>query len=550
MIVKKIFGYGVLCFLLLCNNITINADQDFLDMENEPVSINTPYELSIEDIDQTILEAAVQNPGTTRQQEAKTVLDILFNEVHINAVLKNDLYYYTYPLGTRNILTYPSLFGFTPAKPHFAFNFFYQQTTNMFPWCNNIEGYMALFNPTLMQDIDLEIAREKNIDIPKTIGLFKNARVEQRRVGFLFDIWAKFSWFNIGFELPFYAVARNYNLPLEDIQNIESADVFEQSDDNKVEKSAIYPYVLETRIGLGDARVSLGFDVINKDRYRVVLGTKLTFPSAVTFASGFIGSDFKKIVQRCYLDLESTVNAFISSTSTEADKLQAKDNIVNFGVKTVNQMGAILLATQLGDQRFQFALYLEPTIRINDKVTLLGSFRANWMIPQTTSRFIMEAVDQSLFADANFDTSLFPPDQCEQMSYEALCFLSNRLRNMFFPCGYRVKLKTQREFQATMGASFQFTDNWNFLLGYDYWHKQQEFPRGVTQNGASVNVGCIQLCKALVPRLSQQKIFTKIEYAKFKESHNFVFTFGADLPLLSNGIGDDYTGFIRFEWIF
>jgi len=534
----------------------IQADDKFLDFDfGSELDSSLPMkesktEISLEDIDQSLLDAAAKNNTTiTRQGEASDVLNLLFTQTHANAILKNDLYCYTFPLATRNIITYPSLLSFTPRQSYIGFNIFYQKTTNMFPWCSNIEGYIALFNPTLMREIDLEIAHENNIDIPKTISLFKNARVEQQRIGFLFNIWKKFYWLNIGLELPFYFIEKNYNLPEEDIQEIESADVFESSENEKTEKAAIYKYVLETRIGLGDARLSLGLDLINKDRYHFVLGTKITFPTAATLKSGFIGSDFKRIIQRCYLDIETFIENIISDNQNNKD--QAINNAKSFGIQAVNQLGALLLSTKLGeDKRFQIGIYAEPTFRVDEQITLLGSFRANWIEPRIVSRFILEQVNCSDFDDANFDPDEFPPSEKEVLSHNALVFLSNRLRNWLFPCCYHIKLKTQQEFQATVAARLNFTDNWKLLIGYDYWHKQQEYARVVRLNGKQTNLNCIKLNRALLPKLSQHKIFTKIEYTKFKKSHNFVFTFGADLPLLSKNIGDDYTGFIKFEWTF
>lgn len=543
---------GVCCLLFSCIFLTtVTADIEFDELPSiEDLNENrSDLELSLEDIDSNLLEAAIQSRPATRESSPSDILELLYTQTHLNRILKCDLYCWTYPLPTRNIITYPSILNFTPRQSQAGFSFFYQQTTNMFPWCSNIGGYINLFDLSLMREIDLEIARERNIDIPKTISLFKNARVEQRRVGFLFDLWKKYKRFNFGLELPFYAVERNYNLPEEDILEIKSSDVFESSDNPEAEEKAIHQYVLETRIGLGDLRLSLGFDAINTDCCRIVLGTKLTFPTSTTFASGFIGSDFMKKVQRCYLNLETLIENFTSDNQQLKD--QAAADATCFGIKGVNQLGALLLATQLGEnKRFQIAGYIEPTIRIDDQVTVFGSFRANWMEPKYVSRFILENVACSLFDDSNFDINLFPEDQKEQLSEQALLFLNNRLQNWIFPCCYRVKLRAQEEYQFIVAALINFTGNWKVTLGYDFWYKKGESACIVQQNGSIINQNRIKLDRALQPYTSQNKIFLKFEYAKFKESHNFLFSFGADLPLVSTNIGDDYTGFLKFEWIF
>jgi hypothetical protein len=548
--IRKLHIRGACCLLLSSFFINATDDIDFensLDIENiDSERDNT--ELSLEDIDDNLLEAAFQSRPETRESTPTGILELLYTQTGINRILKHDLYNYTYPLPTRNIITYPTLFNFTPNHSQVGFSFFYQQTTNMFPWCNNIEGYLNLYEPTVMREIDLEIAQENGIDIPKTMSLFKNARVEQRRVGFLLNVWKKFNWFNIGIELPFYAVEKNYNIPPEDILEIEAADVFEHSSDEKVEKKAIHQYVLETRLGIGNTRLTLGFDAVNCDRARVVLGTKFTLPTVATFSSGFIGSDFKKKVQRGYLNLEEIIEKF--TEGTDAEKEEAKDEATCFGIKAVNQMGALLLSTQLGSKRFQAGIYIEPTFHVDNQATVFGSFRANLLAPHTTSRFIKETTSPSDFDDDNFNIDTWPDPDDEARAETELQFLNNRLQNWLFPCCYRVNLQTQQEYQFTIAALFNVTGNWKWTLGYDLWHKTAEKSRIVKQNGTMINTNCIKLCQALQPYATQQKLFTKFEYKKFKESHNFVFNFGADFPLINKNIGCDFTAYLNFEWIF
>ncbi len=535
--------------ITLCFHSVLPGEFSFNDFDLD----GSEPSLNLEEIDSHLLEAAIQDQ-TMRANTPSEILKLIYSQAHLNRILCPDLYKYTYPLPTRNIITYPSLMNFTPRQSQSGFSLFYQHTANMFPWCNNLEGYLNLFDADLLREVDIEIAHEYNVDIPESIGLFKNARVEQHRAGFLFDLWGKISWFNIGIELPFYAVAKHYNLPEEDVESLKTASIFTllptpSDNDCGIGFANIHPYVLETRIGLGSSRITLSFDAINTDRFRLVLGTKLTLPTEATFSCGFIGSNFKKIVQRGYLNLETLVEKI--SEGSQAEKDEALSETKTFGLQAINQMGALLLATQLGeDHRFQVALYAEPTLRIDENVTLVGAFRINWMNPKMVNRFVKEQISPCCFCDNCFDPDDFPEDQREEMSENALNFLSNRLRNWVFPCCYNVKLITQREYQMTVAALMQFTDNWKFLLGYDYWGKQQEGSRLVCQQGTTINMNCIKLCNALLPRLSQHKLFTKIEYTKFKESHNFIFTFGADVPLESKNISNDYTGFINFEWSF
>jgi hypothetical protein len=489
-------------------------------------------------------------PSTiTRVNSACDDLDTLYTLTHLNRILKNDLYCATYPLGHRNIVTYPSLYTLTPTDSRFNWSIFYQEMHNIFPFCNGIAGYINLFTQEYLQDINIEIAKEYGVNVPESVALFKNIRVEQHNVGFMFDYWKRIKQFSVGLQMPFYVTERNYNFPIEDIQEIRVAiaqlmnPFCAINDTPAVSESAIYPYVVETRLGLGDLRASFAWHILEKERGRLILGTKLTLPSEVTFSSGFIGSDFNKKLERPYLNLQTLIEQF---TGTEATKQEAVDQLKTFGLATANQMNATLLTTQLGDeQRMQIALYTEPTFNVDDHVSILGSFRANWLLAKRVPRFIKEVIDPSDFDDIHFEHEHLSAAQCA----EALTLLSDRLQAVMMPQRYTVGLAPQLELQLTAGARINFTDNWRFLVAYDYWHKkaeQAQFVRGC--QCVAVDQHLLQTSSALVPEQTQHKMLLTADYTRFRASHNFTFTFGADVPLTSNNIANDFTCFLRFEW--
>lgn len=485
-----------------------------------------------------------------RQTTPCNILNTIISQTHLNRVLANDLYTYTYPLATRNILTYPTLYTPTPCDSQINWNIFYQEMPTIFPYANGIEGYLNLLNDAFLRNLDIGIIRECNINLPRTISLLKNAVVTQYRVGFMFDFWKRIKFFSLGIQLPFYAIARHYNLPLEDKQDLHTViprikELFgtTNSDAPPFKQSEIYPYFVETRLGIGDTRLSFCFHVVEKDRADFVLGSKLTIPTAATFSSGFVGSDFSKCVSRKYLDIYNFVDQIIECEEEQAKK-EAFDTGVQFGLATLYQMNETLLGTKLGNQRTQIALYAQPTLRVDDQVSIITNLTANWLLARRLPRFIKEVVNPTDFEDSKFEGTM-----TEAQCTAALTFLSNRLENDAMPAQYFVYLQPQFEFQLTAAAQIQFTDNWRFFVGYDYWRRHTECTSTIS-DCQHVQIPCntLQVSSALSPQLSQQKMFLRAEYTKFKISHNFVFSLGVDLPVSSKNIGNDYTGFVRFEW--
>jgi|GEM_PF-1897686 len=542
----RISYYLIIFFTLSITSQIYSFDN--LDDTDDP----TAEESSTRDFD---LDEFDEVPDTTITRQAANPCEILNTLYDFKAykVLENDLYAYTRPLVSRNILKNPVLQNFVPKTSQFNFSIFYEQATNLFSCCNGIEGYINLLDPTFLREIDLEIAEDNGLDIPKLLGLFKNAWAEQRRVGFYFGFWKYIKSFCFGLEIPLYLVERNFNLPPEDQQAIKE-NIAEatanlgfgcNANADQDQEEAYRKYALETRFGIGDTRLTIGWNAVDTDRFRLVLGPKIIFPTAATLTSGFIGADFKKALCRCYTDVESFVQRL-----DDGDESAAQEGTA-IGLQSINQLGALVLTTDLGeDKRFQTAFCIQPEVRIDKQVSLLASLNINWQIPKQVTRYILEQQNSDDFIDSNFNPDDFPEEGKEEHCRQTLSFLSRRWQNWLFPCDYRVKMKGQLESQFTAGALFQFTDNWSSLLGYDYWRKEKECVSSVYHKCNPVNLSCIKLSRALAPTVSQHKLFLKLHYIKLKESHSFTFSFGADFPLISNGTSDTYTGFVNFEWDF
>ncbi len=512
----------------------------FLFSTNAPIYAQNEFAPEPGDIDMSQFDTGFSNFKITRKITPSSILQTLYSTVHINKLLENDLYAYTAPFNTREIFTYPSLFSWTPYQSQVGLHMFYQQSTNLFPTCCGIQDFLNLFNQDFLQTLnDIEILKSLGVCVPDAIHLFNNARVEQRRVGFLFDAYKQWCSCGFGVELPLYAIARNYNLPLEDRHEIESQ--LTPLENEKTEDAEWYKYALETRFGLGDLRLTLAYDVYRADNFNLAVGTKITLPTATTFASGFFrGSDFKKRVCRGSFDLTETME------QAEAGNSQAIETFRTLGLQWVNQMGAMLLATDLGNEhRCQLGIYAEPTIRLTNQISAVACARVNWIMPKTVCRFFKETVNPADFADDLFNPEKFPPAEKEERSEAALLFLQNRLINVLFPCQYRAHLKSQLEMQATIGPWIQFTDAWGIFVGYDFWHTTADHFSAIYNGGQSVQSAC-----ALRPSATQHKMVIKGTYTQPSDRHTMVLTLGADISMVSHGIGQDFTGVIALEWNF
>ncbi len=522
---------GMFIFCCLATATICKADESEINIFDDP----------------TLERKIASAPSSATPSEC---LNFLY-ELHINRILACNAYNYTYPLPQRQIFTYPALMQYTPENSLFGLNFFYQQTTNIIPLCAGIAGYIGLFNGDFLHILnEIDIIRETcNVNAPDIINMLQNGRIEQRRAGFLFDVFKRVKRFCFGIELPLYVVARNYNLPLEDQHEIKSAIALICGNNSApVNDSAYYRYVVDSRLGIGDTRLTLATFLADKDRYNMIFGAKLVIPTATVFTTRLIGQNFAKLVDAQYLDLQQ----LCSEIQEECGQQKAQVVATAYAPKALYQANAILLNTDLGEShRWHADIFFEPNLRLNDQIHLATSIRVGWTFPKTVVRYVLDCVNSADFADDLFNPALFPPDQKEQISTQRLEFLSARLQDFTFPPAYAVKLGTQLDAQISIGPWINFNDNWNMYIGYDYWHKRAES----YYNSYACQTRLFQAFghafdRALIPVITENRLTFKGSYKKFKDSHNVICDFGADFPLVCHGIGSTYTGFLKVTWEF
>lgn len=498
--------------------------------------------------DEEALEAKIE------RAPAPTPIDILgfLHGINVIPTFAYNIYNYTYPIVQREIFTAPSLMQYTPRHSIFGCNFFYQETPNIFACCDGLTCYLNVFNANLLRAIDLQIAREAtNVSIPDLVNLGTNTRVEQRRVGFLLDAFKTHKRFSIGIELPVFAVERNYNLPPEDIHAIRSYYAIPASDDPdaQVPESAFHKYVVDTRLGIGDLRLTLGGFLVKKDRMDLAFGVKITAPTAAPFTTALIGSNFAKMVCPQYLDILQLLTNYPPSGQMSPEKIKEVQEIAaQYAQNALYQLNAITLATDLGcQQRWQAGFYLEPYLRLTDQVHLSSCFRVNWFGQKAVKRYVVDYPYSNEFNNDNFN----PDGKTNEQATDLINLLSARLEDMIFPPAFSVNLGTQLEAQATIGPWIHFNDTWSMYIGYDYWYKKSENalktykcqPRPYRPCSYGIN-------NALVPTLVENRLTLKGSYKKYKDNHNLIFDFGGDFPLICHNVGPTFTSFIKVTWEF
>lgn len=493
---------------------------------------------TIDLFDATFDNSSITDYTRTPQED----LEFLIGTLHLNRILSHDLYLQCAPLNDRDIATFAGLLDWTSQTNTSRVSLFFNVCPNMFCSCQDILSYLAIGDPELLHDLYLEILQTQGLNIPATLNLFQNARVEQRRAGIMFEFQKRLWHANLGFQVPLYYLERNYNMPEQDIEAIKSADISEHNDTEKSQEKAYHKKAVDDRVGVGNLHCSFAWHALDIDRCTCNMGVKVTLPTAFAFKTGMLGSNFAKKAHAGSIDLEK-VTAQIRGTS-ESGKSQAVQSLTDYAEDAINWMGSALLATDLGrEKRFEIGLFFEPTLYLHDRLWLQASARTSWLTPRCVRRLVKEVIDQ-----ATLTNSFFEP--YDVGTTEKFLVLQNRLNQVVFPPRYRTRAHWQFEGQFTLVGTFVINDNWACTLGYDYWHRNADkltnfvFCQG-HKSTHNMRYDCAKRGEA-----SHNSILAQIQYSQIRYTKDFVMKIGADLPISASGMGTYYTGFVRCEWNF
>lgn len=544
-----------------------NIEQPFASEIRDVDFTDSEYIADYSDLDESLLSADMEKalcatefiPVLTPCDIIDLIVNVLFSDPYnVDAlfILSKNLYLRTNRILKRDLHTLPSFLIFHNNEYEYCKEFrfvpFYNQTLQQYFYgnCPFIKSYIAIDDADIIDEIaKLNSLVEKNI--PDFIALFKNAKLEDRRAGFMFQ-WLK-NWNKTTLEarIPLLYQERNFNFTEEEIVAIKQSDFFSASNDNKVEETAIMKHVIADLLGIGDLRLRLSHLFINLPCQQWRLGLELNVPTAFAFKKGLIGGDFSHDTQRPFFNLLNFVNMITSNNPTD------KECAVEIGrellLQAADRLAAVILQTNLGnDKHIGLGLFVEPEIVLSDLLRINALATATYVFPQRATRYFLRSKNPSCFNRQKYldDLATCGDEGCgsstcnTQALENDVLFLQDQIINTFFPDAFNTIVSPGFMLQAVIAPTITVND-WQGTAGLDFWYVQQEQlePKGMTK-------ACYQFCKGITPAAFQAKVFVRllrtIPYCNF----DFGVSFNADCTFASRNIGQDFTAAIGFEFNF
>lgn len=480
---------------------------------------------------------ASSQPMVTANPTNIQILNTLIN-LNILNVLQDDLYLKTFTVLKRPVQTLPvfNLYhtDYTCQNWMLRLNLFGNKTDDAFfaNDCPFINSFVNITNPNLLKFI--ESLPLSQLPFAQIINIFSQIKKEERRAGLMIQGLKNFNDLSLEFTIPLFYDERNYFLNSQERQQLESFFPV-QGQENKDREYR--KHIISDKFGFGDARIKLGYLVLNNENIAVKFGLQTTLPISFAFKKGLLGSNFTKLTKQVKPQF-SFINIF---DLIDTNLAELKTQAVDFAMQAADRLSAMVLDSPLGNHRhFSLGAFLEPQLRICDGLALKAISYIEYFFSANETRFFIQQKNPADFEKSKYEKIIASGN--EAAAGAAIEFLDQQVIATFFPKILCAQVTPGFMFQFSIGPQIRLRE-WDILIGYDFWYQQKERIDFVfdAPNNLEIN-------KATKPKAIQNKIFLKVEYNKLEPNRDWSIGVGFEHALTSKGIGRDFSATAGFTF--
>lgn len=486
----------------------------------------------------------------------------LLTAAGIPQVLNNQFYIKTSLPRTRNILNYPEFqlcsYQDMDSKSQLTFHPFYNQTTrkNYTQSVGKIDGtrigsYLniedknfislldgALKSPLLPDDL----APLRGLNYPVLLNDLANARLEERRLGFLTHYYHKIdknTYFE--FKIPVLYMIKNLNFTkLEKAAFRRQFIAFSGSGSSFNENDFAKQHLIFDAVGFGDSELSLSTRVYTHKTTHKHLdaGIFMFAPTDWQFARGLYGTYINPTDQSPLLDLCNLVKGLPISPVKNP---QIAEILNTYFFSAIDHLSSDLLQCPLGYyQTLMIGFKASPYWKIKENLEFNGLYTVEFLFPYKQKRFF-DIKDKGTFSEEY--AALPAVTDADQDA--KLLFLETRLTDILFPRVFNTKVSPG--FVFTSASNIQTSHRgWDFTAGYSAWvqlaenFKEISIPKGTKIDDFDID-------RSMSQDAYQVKLFGKAHHDIHAPTYDLSFTIWADATVFNNNIGNDFTIGFTFD---
>lgn len=539
---NSFFSQLTLCFILITNALALANNSDDCGDCCTGAQITTP---------QMVPDVQFTNPVCPDQLDAATFLLLVSGALEKGSILRllqQEIYNRTNPINIRSLLDLPSL------RPYYldycgwqvVVQPFYNQMDPVYVTKHSpfIKSYINLGDQALANEIDLILEDINNadvlpapiiIDIPQTLSLFQNLRVQEVRTGFMFSFAKEYKDWNFSFRMPIYYLEHNFFLNNTEIDNISRAPFFTadglwgQGGTDEAVNQFLYANLVNDKVGLGDSRFMALYNLASSCKNDIWLGAIATLPTAATVREGLIGGKFNKCEPIPAFDLLSIANLSLCGRGYKVTEM-----LETIGIAALRKLSIMLVDVPLGNGRhFGVGPHFDIRHFYNDVFSSRTMIEAEFFSSKTKKRFFLE--DKSRF---NFNIDLTDTDQANQN----IAFINEQVLNTFFPVCSQVTVQPGWLFKAYHEFMLDF-NCWQLIGGIDFWYQGAE-KLGANFCGSKVSFDTLNQGRR--PSAYQGKVFGSFGHYRHGSNFDWSLALTYDDTVFNKGIGKDFTVGLAF----
>ncbi len=479
----------------------------------------------------------------TRQVDPEAIIDFLLGFGAID-LLQENLFLRTNPLNKRSILDEQI---FEPDRATFPGK--WVVGAHVFVWkmgranftkkSTNLSSYLALTQSTLLEQLKKNFGTFTSIDFAKVFSLFQNMTIEEHRVGFMFHMMRMWNDTTFRILMPVYYYERNFSFTEKEQDAVDAEfGVLEEEEQERFRKA----HFISDKFGLGDTRLELSRQVVQRPSFSLVVGGQATIPTAFTWGKGLKGSSFRKPSTVPTFDFDDLFE--LLEDQTEGTE-KAFELLEDFFLGALDRISANLLDTKLGnDGHLGIGIFIRGKTPLTSfikrpwahRITLTNRISIEYLTPARAKRFFVNKINEKEFEKRNFES----PNEAA----ENLTFLEEKFVEKFFLRAFDTKIQPGIIFRWTSKVHHQ-GNVWGWSLGSDLWVQDKEKFRSIKASNKALSE--IDIAKAKPPIAWQSKILGGIHYKIKRPRRTWFLSLNADGTVGSRGIGKTFGISFNFE---
>lgn len=448
-------------------------------------------------------------------------------------VLYQPLYIRTNPIRRRSILDNP-LFqqDLHYRTAHFTITPFFDFTDKGCFYSNNttIKGYVDLVQGDVPEKIETVIkglmaagdpgidadtvATFSSLDIPDTLELFHNIKVQEKQLGFMLrHVYSPHDTWKIDIRLPLLWQIYNFYLTPAEQDVIEKQplmQLFPAADFMPFAKA----HLISDKIGISDMQVRLEIPLKELPTSSYGVGFSLGIPTACAFKKGVYGSYFDKKTPTPDFDLVRDIINLLEDNFNDLEGV--KKNGANLALAALDRLSSVLLDHPLGrDGHWTLGAYYRSRLDFTPQLKLTST--AGFICPftGTEDRFIKTNI-----TIPEIQTLQAMPVGTDQEANLALGKYNELLLRKLFPQSYKCSIFPGVIFMNN--SCLTYTKNkWALSLGSDMWCQTKERLKSIKTD---TDISTLDTANILNDYAFQSQTYVRIQYHNPASSWTYTIT--------------------------